>query len=551
MAADTITSKSSKHCCYESYQMDQILSLLDDQLACLTLKTIMLELSVPRFVARRLLDDVAHRVTSSGHAGGGMTYEVVRMVPKTGVDELGRKKVSMELVVANTASSTADDDDQERGTIFSIAPAAPPSEDAEADYEEDVHNCISIVSAAHEKAMADQREKVTEGAEAELFSIFDVLGAGLLLKQCNIDDGDYILPAPELCEENEDGKRVSIRRVKRGRDVSNLSNGSGGNIANGPSSKGGPGSKSRIVSKTTTTSFSATSAATKSKVTTAAAFFGSSNNKSSNGGNKKKSSTTEETSTARSSKGDNENLEHTDSSAKDEKVNKRVTENNSKSSVSGNADDFIGDTDEDEDFLQEEAARKKRNAAAARKAAREQMQNDQTKRRNLGSMKERRSCVDPEKRRRVLEDDDEEDADTEKDAGDVELKGLEKGEEVKEAKVGAMDAFAKKTSPSSSSEMGSKNKSDGNNNGGSKKRIKKLVEQTSVDENGYMRTEMVTVWEEVDDTNEVKSKSTSGTSALKKNAGMAKSGSGKASSSTAKKGGAKKQTGLMGFFAKK
>lgn len=551
MTANIITSDLSKHRCYEPHQMDQILSLLDDQSACLTLKTIMLELSVPRFVARRLLEDVARRVASSGHAGGGMTYEVVRMVPITGVDELGRKKVSMELVVTNTASASVDDDDQDGGTIFSIAPAAPPSEDAEEDDEDDVHNCISIVSAAHEKAMADQREKVTEGAEAELFSIFDVLGAGLLQKQCNIDDGDYILPAPELCEENEDGKRVSIRRVKRGRDVSNLSNGRGGNNANGSCSKGGPGSKSRIASEVTTTSIPATSSVTKSKVTTAAAFFGSSNTKSSNSANKKKSSTTEETSTAKTSKEDNVTQEHKDSSTKNEKSNKRVNENNSKLSARGNADDFIGDTDEDEDFLQEEAARKKRNAAAARKAAREQMQNEQTKRRNLGSMKERRSYVDPEKKRRVLDDDDEEDEVMEQEASDEEMKGLEKGEEVKEAKVGAMDAFAKKSSPSSSSEMGLKNKSDGNNNGGSKKRIKKLVEQTSVDENGYMRTEMVTIWEEVDDTNEVESKSTSGTSALKKNAGMAKSGSGKASSSTVKKGGAKKQTGLMGFFAKK
>ncbi|KAL7464689.1 hypothetical protein ACHAXS_005023 [Conticribra weissflogii] len=549
MTADTTTSSVSKHRCYEPHQMDQILSLLDDQSSCLTIKTIMLELSVPRFVARRLLGDVARRVTCSGHAGGGMTYEVVRMVPKTEVDELGRRKVSMELVVTNTAAATAHngDDEEELGAIFSIAPAAPPSEDGQECTDDDVQNCISIVSAAHEKAMADQRDKLIEGSESELFSIFDVLGGGLLLEQCNIDDGEYILPAPELCEEDGDGKRVIIRRVKRGRNAPTLSNGSG---ANGLTSNGGSGPKSRIGSKATvTSSTNSTVVATKSNVTTAAAFFGSSNNKSSNGVNNKKTfatSRSEDISTAKLSK-DNKTQENEDPSIKDEIMDKRATDNDAESSAKGNADDFIGDTDEDEDFLQEEAARKKRNAAAARKAAREQMQNDQFKRRNLGTVKARRSCKDPEKRRKILDDESVE----EKQRSDEEIKDLDQEDEEKDEKVGAMDAFAKKGSDSSSAEKGTKKKSDNDSNRSSKKRIKKLVEQTSVDKNGYMRTEMVTVWEEVDDTKEEESRSTGGTAESKKNDGMVKSGSGRASSSAAKKGGAKKQTGLMGFFAKK
>ena len=85
------------------------------------------------------------------------------------------------------------------------------------------------------------------------------------------------------------------------------------------------------------------------------------------------------------------------------------------------------------------------------------------------------------------DDDEEMEYDDFIEVSDKKKKKKKKASVVKE---GAMDAFAKKKDPSNGSSGGG---------GNAKKRRKKMVEKTTVDDNGYMCTETVEVWEDVED----------------------------------------------------
>jgi len=99
-----------------------------------------------------------------------------------------------------------------------------------------------------------------------------------------------------------------------------------------------------------------------------------------------------------------------------------------------------------------------------------------------------------------------------------------------------MDAFTRKEEKSVSAAS----------TGGVKKLRKKLVEETTIDANGYMRTETVTVWEEVSDEEvEVMTKPAVAKAVTLKSKGTSDVKSGKSG------GGPKKQAGLASFFAKK
>jgi hypothetical protein len=145
----------------------------------------------------------------------------------------------------------------------------------------------------------------------------------------------------------------------------------------------------------------------------------------------------------------------------------------------------------------------------------------------MGSLKERRTC-NPEKKRggekkeRKME---------KSDNNEEEEIDIEHNDAKTSAKNGGMDAFAKKNVAALHADR---------TNEGSKKRRKKLVEKTIM-ENGYLKTETVTVWEDVDEDEEEAKPSTS--SKTSKAAAPAKS------KSAPTKG--KKQGNLMGFFQKK
>mmetsp|Transcript_26747 Transcript_26747/g.39804 ORF Transcript_26747/g.39804 Transcript_26747/m.39804 type:complete len:491 (-) Transcript_26747:94-1566(-) len=484
---------------YEAHQLEQILSLLNDQRECLTLRSIMLELTVTRSVARDVLEEVVER-----SKGTATKYEVIRMIPKRGEDG---KRTVMELVA--TGPSNGGDENNNKGSIFSIS-ICNDAQDETVDMDEDdvdengnvisnhlndtsaaAAGAIQVVSAAHEKALAVQRDMFTSGSNggsAQLCSIFGADGI-------NANGGSNsrcILPAPELCVENEEGIRV-IRREKRGRDVVVVG-------ASYPSSTAA-GKKSNFGSKTSSAASkpSTTAKTKKGKATTAAAFF------------KNASATSSKTKKAEPKKTKKE----------EEKENSR-----NKKAITASVDDFVGDVDEDEEFLEEEKARKARVAKEARKEARELMNDEKAKKRNTDGIESRRSNVAP-KRQKHDEESKENDMDIDYDDGDV---------EDEEKKTGAMDAFTQKKDKSAPA-------AGGTNSGGVKKRRKKLVEETTVDANGYMRTETITVWEDVSDEEvEVKAKPAVAKAAAPKPKGK---------STVKKSGGSKKQAGLASFFAKK
>jgi hypothetical protein len=495
---------------YEAHQLEQILSLLNDQRECLTLRSIMLELTVTRSVARDVLEEVVKRSTTSSDNGTASNYEVVRMIPKKGADG---KRTVMELVVTDPTAS--DDENNSKGSIFSIAIRndAQDNMDMDEDDVDDDGNVISkdptaaagaiqIVSAAHEKALAVQRDMFTAGSNggaAQLCSIFGADGV-------NTDGGSRcILPAQELCVVNEEGIRV-IRREKRGRDVLVVG-------ASYPSSSAAAGKKSNFGSNSSSAASkpSTTASTKKGKTTTAAAFF------------KNASTTSSKPKKAEPKKAEPKKAEPKKTKKEEEKENSR----NKKATAS--VDDFVGDVDEDEEFLEEENARKARVAKEARREARELINDEKAKKRNTDGMESRRSKVAP-KRRKSDEEIGDNDMDIEYDDG-----AIEEGEK----KTGAMDAFTQKKEKSAPT-AGSTSTSSG----GVKKRRKKLVEETTVDANGYMRTETITVWEDISDEEvDVKAKP-----AVAKPAAAPKS---KGKSTVKKSGGPKKQAGLASFFAKK
>ena len=452
-----------------------------------------------RSVARDVLEEVVER-----SKGTATKYEVIRMIPKRGEDG---KRTVMELVA--TDPSNGGDENNNKGSIFSIS-ICNDAQDETVDMDEDdvdengnvisnhlndtsaaAAGAIQVVSAAHEKALAVQRDMFTSGSNggsAQLCSIFGADGI-------NANGGSNsrcILPAPELCVENEEGIRV-IRREKRGRDVVVVG-------ASYPSSTAA-GKKSNFGSKTSSAASkpSTTAKTKKGKATTAAAFF------------KNASATSSKTKKAEPKKTKKE----------EEKENSR-----NKKAITASVDDFVGDVDEDEEFLEEEKARKARVAKEARKEARELMNDEKAKKRNTDGIESRRSNVAP-KRQKHDEESKENDMDIDYDDGDV---------EDEEKKTGAMDAFTQKKDKSAPA-------AGGTNSGGVKKRRKKLVEETTVDANGYMRTETITVWEDVSDEEvEVKAKPAVAKAAAPKPKGK---------STVKKSGGSKKQAGLASFFAKK
>ena len=479
---------------YEDHHLEQILSLLNDQRECVTLRSIMLELTVTRCVARDILEELVNRSASSKVGDTGMKYEVMRMIPKK-VEE--GKRTLMELVA--TDPSVSDDENNNKGSIFSISicndtqDAVEINEDDVDENGNDISNpnsshsgtaAILLVSAAHEKALAVQRDMFTSGSNggaSQLCSIFGADGIG------TSSGSRYVLPAPELCVENEDGISI-IRREKRGRDVVVVG-------ASYPSSAAGKKSKFGTTSSLAT-SKSSHASTKKGKATTAAAFF--------------------------------KNASATSSKAKKPAAKKKEEEkeNSRNKKVTTSVDDFVGDIDEDEEFLEEERARKERVARKATKEARERENDDKVKKRNTEGAGRR--AKDASKRQKHHEK-------SEDNAMDIEYDDAHIDDD--EKKTGALDAFTKKREKSSPSTTAR------SSSGGVKKRRKKLVEETTVDANGYMRTETITVWEDVsDDEVEVKSSKPA----------VAKAVATKPKAKSVKKsGGSKKQAGLASFFAKK
>lgn len=171
---------------------------------------------------------------------------------------------------------------------------------------------------------------------------------------------------------------------------------------------------------------------------------------------------------------------------------------NNKDKHVGNADDFMGDEDEDDDFVTAEQEREERNAKQRKTQEKEVAENTQKVKR---AKQHGRKTI-------AIDKDDDDDNDH------------------KEV-VGAMDAFSKKET-----------KLSGNR---TKKRRKKLEEKTSMDASGYIHTETITVWEDVSSDEEKQQE-------IKKQTAKVVNPLAKTKVANTKH---MKQAGLMGFFAKK
>jgi len=104
---------------YEPHQLNQISCLLNDTRECITLRSIMLELTVNRNVARSILDALVTQSTTTPTNDNDMDvdkkYQVVRMISK-----VVNGKQRMELVNGGS-----------EGSIFSIALSTSENNDSE------------------------------------------------------------------------------------------------------------------------------------------------------------------------------------------------------------------------------------------------------------------------------------------------------------------------------------------------------------------------------------------------------------------------------------
>lgn len=184
----------------------------------------------------------------------------------------------------------------------------------------------------------------------------------------------------------------------------------------------------------------------------------------------------------------------------------------------GNADDFVGDEDEDEEFLREEEERKRRNATSAQEVVQE-VAKQESKIEATRLMQKRAPSTDYE----------------------MEMQKNTKNKKVKKDSivVGAIDSFTCMSQNSHRPDLSNER----NNNSRKRKRI--LEEKTFVDENGYLQTETVHVWKDVSDTEE--NKQTKEQDEMV-NRNMKSNTRNKMKVRDTKK---MKQQGLKGFFVKK
>jgi hypothetical protein len=345
---------------------------------------------------------------------------------------------------------------QEEGTVFSIIKSPESTEEGEA---------LQSTIAANEKSLSDQRDlSSTADGWSELIHMFN---------------DSEIKPAQEYLTEGG-----VIQRVVRDRGFAQVST----RVA---------AVKSSAVSKSVK----------KGKETTAAAFFGATANKKSD----KKPAASKEV----KGKENNKTIDSKAASKKKAEAKPKKDED-IPPKQSANVDDFMGDEDEDEEFMQQESERQARVAREASiKEVRASVTNDNAKKNNT-SLNDKRK-TNPEKSVK-------EDSDVELDEKKTSDNEIEYDDCVKKP----MDAFAKRATSSSS--------------GGAKKRRKKLVEKT-VMENGYLKTVTEEIWEEYEEEEEAKP------AAVK--AAASKGGSSKPAAKKSGLNKGKKQGSLMGFFSKK
>lgn len=516
---------------YDPSDMEQLRSWVHDDGRCVTAKSVMLDLGVSRGMASRMMADLPS-------FGGGAGEEMYEVHATTVAREGGKTVVKL---VKSTVSSSDEGSALSSAKVYSIALLGK-------------QGGAPTVRSGHESAMSTLRDMVLNSSETGVADA--ALDSSM---RC-----DAVRPPGDDGEgENNSSlvKRVDARMGRRDRIAPSAASTTSSHPAFGATLKGSK------------------KPAPKRKTTTAASFFRSS--ASSSKGKKtgpvpsKNPSTTHGKSAAKktkpiekakeekglTSKGTGENKRRiidddderidagnkkTETSAEEKEnvenkaaVGKKGKEAPSKKAKAeeakprGSADDFIGDEDEDEDFLKEDAERKNRNAIKARKQIREEAAKEQKK-----AKKQLAPKKSSKKEKGMTKSDDVTYEDSDGEGQAVQSMDIDDVGDSKEIVYGAMDSFAHK---------GDKKQGDGRSSQETgKRRRKKLVEKTTMDEKGYIHTETVCVWEDIPSDEE---DNTAQGSPPKKPRPSA-TGEGPRRPA-AKKTKGMKQAGLMGFFSKK
>lgn len=345
--------------------------------------------------------------------------------------------------------------------------------------------------------------------------LFNALEDGTLMNQATTYD--YIQPAGPV--------EISSEETMRQKRIGSIQGVHGRNEKKKVGQTYGKASASSIQS-VHASSMSSSSVSKKKKTTSAASFFGTAAKTATNKGNNVKKTSSIANLTNESKKQTSTSKSKSKSAKKDKtsSIKQDQPKHTESASNAGNADDFIGDEDEDEEFLEEEEERKKRNAVQEKKIVNKRA----TKSKVVIS--------------NHIEDMEVEDEDNRKEnEGDVVMEQMKEEEFV----TGAMDAFATKKKESNVDRPKSQK--------GRKRRKQVLEEKTYVDDNGFFRTETVTVWKEVDvdveEEEEVQSNIDKEAPTHKSQNASTKSNNLKQKKTKNTKG--MKQQGLMGFFAAK
>jgi len=511
-------------------QMEELYSKIHDERRCITAKSLAIEMGITRSEAANLLEALPY--FRQNEQTTNMVYDITRCV---------WNKVDGQKYVARLQKSKLE-----------VNPSGSASEEKS--------NCNINKNIIHSLALNVKNHGSSSPQSAHAYTMTLLFNA--------LEDGsfvDNVKSNPDLIHDKiQPAVKIHVESAKslRNRRVRSIGTTGGGSNSNSKVGGKKETTKSTSIPPRASNSSNSKKVLSKKKTTTAASFFGTVtkkvNEQSKNSISKEKSSTTTKTATGgksktikapsstsiatslsqQSAKKDEPHSQKdetkTKSKSKTNTISKTSTSSSRKSTkkepqtYKGNADDFVGDEDEDEDFLQEEKERKKRIATdTAKRRTKESKQQQQQQQKQEREQQKQRNAVS-----------------TDGESMDVDVDEDNETENEKEEISGAIDAFA------TVAKKKHKDSGEGSLQKGRKRRKQVLEEKTYVDGNGFLRTENVTVWKDVEEDEEEEEKSKNERNSMTKNKNKPSSSS-SAGAKKAKNTKGMKQQGLMGFFTVK
>jgi len=498
----------------KNLQLEELYSKVHDERKCVTAKALSLEMGITRTAAAALLEELPYfRIGEKDYDSTTWVYDITRCIwQRVDNGRSGHKLVAKlqttSLEIKPCSTNKIPSKPSPNGNIHSVALNIN-------------QNGTSTPQSAHAYTMT---------------LLYNALEDGTLLNKDTDIICDVIKPGHDIQIVTDDELRD--QRIHTIKGVYGKQGGEGGDrsATTKPKNRNVNSSSSNKLSSSMTSKTNMNQSINGSKTrkpTTAASFFG-------NAVQKKPAKAKNDKSQMKQPKdenGNNDNIKHNqNNSDKGEIKSTRSLRNRERNIIQtdkrkGNADDFVGDQDEDDEFLNEEKERKKRVAQEELKISKKRSKQEI----------QRQS----DKSKVVISND----VETLKDTVEEQQQGEEEEEE--EGVTGAMDAFAtKKVKKDDSEDRNGSNASQS----GRKRRKQVLEEKTFVDENGFFRTETVSVWKEVDDDDEGGEDKgfnrNQTTSSVQKSNNTVADKKKKAQSKPKNTKGMKQQ-GLMGFFTAK